>query len=191
MQRLNSVNPELAKGRTKELLENVQQAFGMIPNTTKIMANSPAVLEGFLTFSQAMGQAAIGEKLHNQVKLSTSESNSCNYCTSLLSAFGPSVGLTADDILASRTSSSEDKRTDTALKFAEEVLENRGKVGNEQLEAVRKAGFSDAEIVEIVASVVQGCFTNFLNKVAKTELDSPQAEPVQACSTEAACGCEG
>ena len=178
MQRLNSVNPELAEGRTKELLDTVQQAFGVIPNTAKVMANSPAVLESFLAFSQAMGQSAIGEKLHNQVKLSTSESNSCNYCTSLLSAVGPSAGLTADDILAGRTATAEDRRTDAALKFAEAVLENRGKVSSEQLEAVREVGFNDAEIVEIVTSVVLGCFGNFLNNVADTELDFPQAEPV-------------
>ena len=189
MQRLNSVNPELAEGRTKELLDTVQQAFGVIPNTAKVMANSPAVLESFLAFSQAMGQSAIGEKLHNQVKLSTSESNSCNYCTSLLSAVGPSAGLTADDILAGRTATAEDRRTDAALKFAEAVLENRGKVSSEQLEAVREVGFNDAEIVEIVTSVVLGCFGNFLNNVADTELDFPQAEPVHACSTDAACDC--
>lgn len=189
MQRLNSVKTELATGRTKELLQSVQQAFGVTPNATKVMANSPAVLESFLAFSQAMGQVGIGEKLHNQVKLSTSESNSCDYCTSLLTAIGPAAGLSAADILAGRTATAEDQSTDAALKFAEAVLENRGKVSSVQLEAVRKAGFNDAAIVEIVTSVVLGCFTNFLNNVAETDLDIPQADPVQACETESACGC--
>jgi hypothetical protein len=45
MQRLHSVNSQVAQGRTKELLDTVQQAFGMIPNTVKVMANSPAVLD--------------------------------------------------------------------------------------------------------------------------------------------------
>ena len=67
MQRLNSVNPQVAQGRTKELLDTVQQAFGMIPNTAKVMANSPAVLDSFLAFSTAMSGAKIGGKLHNQV----------------------------------------------------------------------------------------------------------------------------
>ena len=57
MQRLNSVNPQVAHGRTKELLDTVQQAFGMIPNTARVMANSPAVLDSFLAFSTAMGGA--------------------------------------------------------------------------------------------------------------------------------------
>lgn len=38
-------------------------------------------------------------------------------------------------------------------------------------------------MVEIVASVVLGCFTNFLNNMADTELDFQKAEPVEACST--------
>lgn len=185
MQRLNSVNPETAEGRQKELLDTVHNAFGVVPNTTRVMANSPAVLASFLAFNQAMGNAAIGGKLHNQVKLSTSESNSCDYCTSILSAIAPDAGLTADDILAGRTATSEDRRTDAALKFAEAVLANGGKVDDIQLEAVKKAGFNDGEIVEIVASVVLGCFTNFLNNVADTELDIPRAEPVEAgaCAT--------
>ena len=189
MQRLNSVNPQVAQGRTKELLDTVEQAFGMIPNTARVMANSPAVLDSFLAFSAAMGAVKIGEKLHNQVKLSTSESNACNYCTSILSAVAPSAGLSADDILAGRTGKSEDGRTDAALKFSEAVLESRGKVSDQHLSDVRDAGFSDAEIVEIVASVVLGCFTNFLNNVADTELDIPHAEPLESCST-STCGTE-
>ena len=165
----------------------MQQAFGVIPNTAKVMANSPAVLDSFLAFSNAMGGARIGTKLHNQVKLTTSETNSCDYCTSILSAVAPSAGLSAADILAGRTGNSEDRRTKAALAFANDVLENRGKVSNQQLAAVQEAGFGDGEIVEIVASVVLGCFTNFLNNVADTELDIPKAEPVEACST-STCG---
>jgi len=130
-----------------------------------------------------MGKVQIGGKLHNQLKLTTSETNSCNYCTSILSAVAPSAGLSAEDILAGRTGNSEDHRTKAALAFAHNVLESRGKVSDQQMAAVREAGYGDSEIVEIVASVVLGCFTNFLNNVADTELDIPQAEPVEACST--------
>ncbi|MEQ8785069.1 MAG: carboxymuconolactone decarboxylase family protein [Pirellulaceae bacterium] len=188
MQRLKSVNPNDAQGRTKELLAAVEQAFGVVPNTAKVMANSPAVLDSFLAFSTAMGAARIGETLHNQVKLHTSEANSCDYCTSILCAVAPSAGLSAVDVLAGRTGRSENVRTAAALTFAESVLQNRGRVSDEQIAAVREAGLGDEEIVEVVASVVLGCFTNFLNNVADTELDIPQAEPVaaSACST-AAC----
>lgn len=189
MQRLKSVDPQVATGRTKELFEAVQQAFGMIPNTVRVMANSPAVLDSFLAFSGAMGGVGIGSKLHNQLKLTTSETNSCSYCTSILSAIAPSAGLTAGDILAGRTGHSEDGRAKAALAFANDVLETRGKVSVQQLDAVRNAGFGDTEIVEIVASVVLGCFTNFLNNVADTDLDIPKAEPIETRAT-STCGAE-
>ena len=99
----------------------------------------------------------------------------------------PTAGLSAADILAGRTGQSEDYRTKAALAFANDVLESRGKVSDQQLADVREAGFGDGEIVEVVASVVLGCFTNFLNNVADTKLDFPQAEPVEACST-STCG---
>ena len=187
MSRIQHVAPEVATGKTKGLLNTVQQAFGVVPNTARVMANSPAVLESFLGFSTAMGGVKIGAKLHNQLKLTTSETNSCDYCTSILSAIAPSAGLSAADILSGRTGQSVDRRTKAALAFANDVLETRGKVSDLQLDAVRQAGFGDTEIVEIVASVVLGCFTNFLNNVANTDLDIPRAEPVTASST-STCG---
>ncbi|MCO6457421.1 MAG: carboxymuconolactone decarboxylase family protein [Pirellulaceae bacterium] len=187
MQRISAVQPNQAQGRSRELLEAVRQAFGAVPNTAQVMANSPAVLASFLAFSTAMKEAAIGSKLHHQVKLATSHTNSCDYCTSILSAVAPSAGLSAADVLAGRTRDSEDRRARAALTFAHDVLESRGRVSDQQLAAVREAGYGDAEIVEIVASVLLGCLTNFLNNVARTELDFPQAEPVEACST-ASCG---
>jgi alkylhydroperoxidase family enzyme len=183
LQRLRSVEPERAQGRTKELFETVRQAFGMIPNTARVMANSPAVLESFLAFNSAMAGLKIGNGLHTQVKLATSETNACEYCTSILTVVAPSAGLSAGDILAGRTGDAENLRTRSALAFAHDVLENRGKVSGESLAALRESGFDDTEIVEIVASVVLGCFTNFLNNVADTQLDIPRATPVEACPT--------
>ena len=103
LQRLRSVEPERAQGRTKELFETVRQAFGMIPYTARVMANSPAVLESFLAFNSAMAGLKIGNGLHTQVKLATSETNACEYCTSILTLVAPSAGLSAGDILAGRT----------------------------------------------------------------------------------------
>jgi AhpD family alkylhydroperoxidase len=142
------------------------------------MAHSPAVLDAYLQFSAAMSRAGLGEKLHTQVKLATSQSNDCDYCTSILCALGPSAGLTAADLLESRAAASADARTDAALRFAKSVLGSRGDVADDELRAVRAAGFGEPEIVEIVASVVLGCFTNFLNNVARTELDFAPAGPL-------------
>lgn len=190
MQRIRSIEPSDARGRTKELLEAVEKAFGTTPNVAKVMANSLAVLDSFLALSTAMGASTIGGKLHHQIKLATSEANACNYCNSILTKLGNQSGISVTDILDGRTASSSDPRTDAALQFASAVLETRGKVGDKGLQAIRDAGFGDTEIVEIVASVVVGCFTNFLNNVADTTLDVPQVEPLEACLVDSGCGCK-
>lgn len=182
MQRIRSIDPQHAQGRAKELLATVEQAFGSVPNAARVMANSPAVLESFLALSTAMNRASIGEKLHHQIKLTASEANDCSYCTSILCAMGPAVGLTAADLAETRSASATDTRTDAALRFARAVIETKGKVRDDDLRAVRQAGFGDTEIVEIAASIVVGYFTNFINNVAQTTLDIPEAPALAACA---------
>ncbi len=46
-------------------------------------------------------------------------------------------------------------------------------LGDADIAAVREAGFTDAQLVEIVALVAEGSFTNYLNEVARTEIDLP------------------
>ncbi len=190
MQRIHSIEPKTAQGRTRELLDTVEKAFGTVPNVAKVMANSPAVLDSFLALSTAMGGVMIGGKLHHQIKLATSEANTCDYCNAILTHLGTKGGISLADMFEGRKAVSSDPRTDAALRFASSVLESRGKVGDEELQAVREAGFGDTEIVEIVASVVVGCFTNFLNNVVGTALDIPRAELITACSARDNCGCK-
>jgi alkylhydroperoxidase family enzyme len=188
MQVIPSVEPRQAQGRTRQLLDAVEKTFGTIPNAVKVMANSPAVLDSFLALSTAMAGAKIGGKLHHQIKMAASEANSGEYCNALLTHLGKKSGISLDELLDGRKASSGDPAADAALKFARSVLETRGNVGDGEVEALRRAGFGDGEIVEVVTSVVVGCFTNFLNNVARTTLDIPRAEPLADCSPDTCCG---
>ena len=51
---------------------------------------------------------------------------------------------------------------------------DHGQVTDQELEAVRSAGFSDEEIVEIIGNVAVNLFTNYFNHVADTEIDFPK-----------------
>ena len=186
MQRLKSITQETAQEQTRQLLDTAQKVFGMVPNIAKVLANSPTVLESWLAFGQIMEKASIGQKLQHQLFLLTSEENSSSYCTSILCAIAPEFGLATDDVSSGRTGNAADRRADAALKFAKAVLSNGGKVSDEQLNAVRKAGFSDEQVVEIVGSVTLGCLANFVNNVANTDLDFVRAEPISSLASCAA-----
>ena len=72
-----------------------------------------------------------------------------------------------------RAGRSNDPRADAAVRFAAQVTEQRGHIDDADLQAVRAAGYSDAQIIEIVQHIALNTWTNYLNEVAKTDIDFP------------------
>ncbi|HEX4611329.1 MAG TPA: carboxymuconolactone decarboxylase family protein [Urbifossiella sp.] len=180
MSRLNHIQPETATGRPQELLAAVKQHIGMVPNMTRAMVNSPAVLDGYLQFSGALAKGSLSPKVREQIALAIAEANGCDYCLAAHSAVGKMVGLTADQIRDSRLGTAVDGKTDALIHFARQVVEVRGRVSDADFATVRAAGWDDGAIAEVVANVALHVFTNYFNLVADTTLDFPKAAPLHA-----------
>jgi len=178
MARLNTVDPTHAEGKAKSLLDTVKTKMGMVPNLMKVMANSPAVLEGYLGVSGPLAGGALSPKLKQLLALTVGQANGCDYCLSAHTLIAKNVGLTEEQIRAGRQGTSADPKTAAALEFARGVVRQRGKITADDLAAVRKVGYTDGEIAEIVAHVALNIFTNYLNNVADTEIDFPKVEPI-------------
>ncbi len=179
MPRIEPINPEIATGRAKDLLDGVQQKLGMAPNLMRTMAQSPAVLEAYLGIIGALGRGTLPAKLREQIALAVSDANGCGYCLAAHCAVGRMVGLSEEAILDSRAGASADSKSAAALAFSRTLVDKRGWVSDEELARVRAAGFGDGEVAEIVANVAQSIFSNYFNHVAQTEVDFPPA-PVAA-----------
>jgi uncharacterized peroxidase-related enzyme len=180
MPRLKAIEPDQATGHAKQLLDAVNEKFGMVPNLARTLANSPAALEGYLAFGAALEGGVLPAKLREQISLTVSEANGCGYCVAAHCAVGKSVGLSDSELNDARQSSSPDSAVDAALHFARQLVENRGWVDDEEVNRVRRAGFGDAEIAEIVAVVAWKTFANYFNHVAGTEVDFPAVPEVAA-----------
>lgn len=191
MSRIETVNPTLATGKAKELLDAVKSKLGMTPNLMRVMANSPAVLDAYLKFSGSLGSGDLPAKTREQIALAVGQANSCDYCLSAHSTIGKMVGLTAEQILESRRGSSAEPTTNAVLRFARQLVDKRGLVSDADLAAVRSAGWNDGAITEIVANVALNIFTNYFNHVAETEIDFPRAEAIddahENCEAHPAC----
>lgn len=174
MSRLSVIDPAKAAGKSKELLAVVQAKLKITPNMTRVMTNSPAVLQGYLAFSGALREGALDPKLQEQIALAVGQSNACEYCVSAHSAIGKAVGLTDREIQASRVGQSDSERTRAALRFAQQIVEHRGVVAESAIAVVRNAGFSDGEIAEIIANVALNVFTNYFNNATAVEVDFPR-----------------
>lgn len=180
MPRLTAVSPDSATGKAKELLNTVQAKFGMTPNMMRTMAAAPAVLEGYLQLSAALGRGSLSAKVREQIALAVAEANGCDYCLAAHSAVGAMVGLTSDQIRDSRKGTAVDPKADALVRFARKIVAARGQVADQDVAAVRAAGFDDAAIAETVAGVAIDVFTNYFNLVAATEVDFPKAAPLTA-----------
>jgi len=174
MSRLAAIQPEQATGRAKELLDAVQKALKITPNMTRVMANSPAVLEGYLAFSGALAHGVLPPKLREELALAVGEANACQYCVSAHTAIGKMAGLSDSEIDAARGAKSELARTAAALQFAREIVRKKGITTDADVQAVRAAGFNDGEIAEIIAHVALNVFTNYFNNTAEVEVDFPK-----------------
>ena len=178
MARIHQVAPESATGKAKELLDAVQGKLGLVPNLTRAMANSPAVLEGYLGLSGALGKGRLSAKNREQIALAVGQANLCDYCLAAHSAIGKMVGLTPEQILDSRRGTAVDPKSDAVIRFARKVVDERGRVSDADIADVRAAGLNDGAIAEVVANVALNIFTNYFNHVAETDIDFPRAEPI-------------
>lgn len=181
MQRIPALNPETTTGKTKELFNAVQGKLGTVPNLMRTLGNSTAVLNGYLSFSGALGESSIGAKLGEQIALTVANANGCEYCNAAHSYIGEKlVKLDAATIAAAREGRATDAKSEAALIFARTILEKKGKVSDEDVNELKDAGYSDAAVAEIIAHTALNIFTNYFNNATRVVVDFPQVELVEA-----------
>ncbi|MDR8389559.1 carboxymuconolactone decarboxylase family protein [Aliifodinibius sp. S!AR15-10] len=180
MQRINALDPNTATGKTKELFNEVHNKLNSVPNMMRTMGNSPAVLNAYLSFNNALSESQIGARLGEKIALTVANANGCKYCNAAHSYIaGELVGIDAQTIQAAREGKAEDTRTQAALSFSRILLAQKGKVNDHDIESLKDAGFNDGEIAEIIAHTVLNIFTNYFNNAAGVEVDFPQEELVE------------
>ena len=178
MTRLKAVDPAVATGKAKELLGAVNAALGITPNMMRTMANSPAVLEGYLNFSGALAKGKLDDKLRELIAITVAQTNSCEYCLSAHTFLGKHAGLNDHEMTVAGQAASDNPKVEAALTLAQQLVIRRGELTDADVSKVRKAGYDDGEISEIVANVALNIFTNYFNHVAQTDVDFPKVAPL-------------
>ena len=159
---------------SQALLEGVNKQLGSVPNLFRVAGNSPAALEGYLGLSGALAKGVLAAQTRERIALAVAEVNGCGYCLAAHTYLGKNLAKLDDaEIAANRGGTSHDAKADAAVRFAVLVTRARGHVDAGAVQAVRAAGYNDAQIVEIVMHVALNTWTNYLNEVAGTEIDFP------------------
>ncbi|WP_249138039.1 carboxymuconolactone decarboxylase family protein [Phenylobacterium montanum] len=158
----------------------MNKQLGVVPNMFRLIAQSPAALQGFAANNGALGKT-LDVKTRERIALAVAQVNGCDYCLSAHSYLGLNLAkISPEEIALNRKGRSGDPKANAAVHFAAKVVRERGHVSNADVMAVRDAGYSDAQIVEILAVTAENIFTNLLNVVAETDIDFPVVKVSEA-----------
>ncbi len=179
MARLSVVTPHQASGRVKELFDGIHASAGMIPNIYQGVANSTAALEGLLQLGKVLATGQLIGAEIEAVKLVVSQAYGCNYCLAAHTLLGKKHGLTESETVAIRRGTVEPPKLGALVKFVNTAIQPKGRISDDDLRAVKTAGYNDAQIAEILLVVAQTVFTNLFNRVHQTPVDFPPAPGIQ------------
>lgn len=180
MSRLAIPHLDDAPEGSKPVLDAIRKSLGVVPNLFRLIGNSPTAINAYAGLNGPLTKA-LDVRTRERIALAVAQVNGCDYCLSAHTYLGLNLAkISPDEIALNRQGRSGDATADAAVSFAAKVASQRGHVSDADITAVRAAGFGDAQIVEIVALVAENTFTNYLNEVAKTDIDFPVVRAAEA-----------
>lgn len=176
MSRITTISNEIANAEQLALLDAIKQQLGRVPNFLRIFANSPEALKAFLGLHHIANHGSLDAATRERIAVALAQQNQCEYCLSAHSAIGHQAGLNDAELAINRAGSSQDAKAAVAIKFARSLVEHMGEVTTAELQAMRNAGFSESDIVEVITHVGMNVLTNMLGKASRVDIDFPKVE---------------
>ena len=177
MSRLTTIQTNGNTSELKRSLKSSRLKLDEAPRFLQVLANSPASLRAYLRADAALVRGQLTPRQRQQVALAVAEINGSSYSLSAHYDTGRTLGLTHQEMRLARNATASDPKAETMLRFTQAVVLQRGEITDEDFHALGKAGFNDAQIIEIVANIALNIFSNYFNSVAKTEVDFPLLQP--------------
>jgi uncharacterized peroxidase-related enzyme len=158
----------------QSLFDALQKGLGMVPNLYATLAHNETALGDYLTLQNRT--STLRAKEREVVNLVVSQVNTCQYCLAAHTALGKMNGFTDEQILELRAGKARfDAKLDALARFVRTTTESRGHPSREAVDAVIAAGYSQANIVDIVMTIGDKMITNFLHGVTQVPIDFPAA----------------
>ena len=174
------LTPIQTNGTTSELKQSLKSSrlkLDEAPRFLQVLANSPASLRAYLRADAALVRGQLTTRQRQQVALAVAEINGSSYSLSARYDTRKSLGLTHQEMQLAGNAAAADPKVDTMLRFTRAVVLQRGDISDEDFQALGKAGFTDAQIVEIVANIALNIFSNYFSSMARTEMDFQLLQP--------------
>jgi uncharacterized peroxidase-related enzyme len=164
-----------ATGDVAALYARIRKAAGSVPNTfAAIGALQPAALNAILDTDGVLGAGSLSKQDVETVKLIVSVATGCDYCVSAHSLLSKLAGIAPDAIRQLREGEpTGDAKRDALANFVARLVTTSGTISDEQFAAIKAAGYTDQQLVEISLAISVGIFTNMFNRINDTDIDFP------------------
>lgn len=175
MSRISIPAIDTATGATADVYAQVRKAAGGVPNTfAAIGALGPAALKAVLQAEGVLAGGSLSRQDRETVKLLVSEVAGCDYCVAAHSMLGKLAGLQPEILTQIRTGQpTGDAKRDALVRFVRTLVLTRGTIDEAELDAIRLAGYTDAQLVDISLAIALTVFTNVFNRINDTDIDFP------------------
>jgi uncharacterized peroxidase-related enzyme len=175
MSRLSTPNLETDTGPSGQIYAQIKKAIGSVPNTyAAIAAHGPAALKAVLAADAVLAGSSLPKRDQEVIKLVISAAGGCDYCVAAHSHLARLAGVKADALKQIRDGEpSGDAKRDALVNFVRKLAQSSGTVRAEDFAAIRAAGYSDAQLVEISLAFATTVFTNVFNRINDTDIDFP------------------
>lgn len=158
-------------GELEEIVGKLYRPGDGIPNFFKLLAKSRASLLAYVRAEEALANGLLSTAQRERIALAVAEINGSDYCIATHTRNGRKAGLSDAEMQSALKATATDRKTEAMLHFVQAVVLQRGEVSDGDFSALRKVGFSEAEIIEVLADAVLNIFSNYFNILARTDLD--------------------
>jgi uncharacterized peroxidase-related enzyme len=175
MSRLSVPNLESDTGPSGQVYAQIKKAIGSVPNTfAAIAAHGPAALKAVLAADTVVAAGTLTRRDQEVIKLVISAAGGCDYCVAAHNHLARLAGVKAEVLKQIRDGqSTDDAKRDALVRFVRKLAQSSGTVSDEDFAAIKAAGYSDAQLVEISLAFATTVFTNVFNRINDTEIDFP------------------
>lgn len=158
----------------RSLLDSLKKFLGFRPNLYTYMARNETALGDYLAFQNR--KSTMSAKEREVINLAVSQVNHCAYCLAAHTAIAHSLGFTAEQILDIRAGRAPfDDKLDTLARFVQETTLRRGHPTPETVDALFVAGYTEANLVDILIVIGDKTISNYLHGVTQVPVDFPAA----------------
>jgi len=173
MTRFTVHTAETAPAASRPLLEGIRRSFGFIPNLFGVFAESPAALRGGLAIYEAFSTCSLSPAEQQLIMLAVSEANDCEYCVAAHSTLAKRMSKLDAALVDAvrRRAPLADTKLDTLVTFTRKIVEQRGVLADVEVAAFLDAGYTQAQVIEVLLGVGMKTFNTYVDHIAHTPLN--------------------